>query len=201
MGVKLDGDVDFFFQCLNELVGIVWEKESRHVFDADGVSPHFYEFLPQLHKVLVFVIGTHGVDDAALGMRAGFLGCAHGSLQISRIIQCIENTNDGNAVIYGPHDEFTDNVICHGMIAEKVLPAKQHLDRGFEILFEKTEPLPWVFIQKTQADVKGRPAPRFDGMVADAVHFLKDRQHIDDAHAGCRQRLLSIAQYRFCDFH
>ena len=148
------------------------------------------------------MVRADGVYDTSLGMAAGFFGGPDGGLQVPRVVQGVEDADDGDPVIHGPLDEFCHHVIGHVGVAQKVLSPKEHLDGGMgQIFLQQPEPLPGVFIQVAQAHVKGGAAPGFNGVVAGTVHFLKDRQHVDDAHTGGCDGLVAIAEYGFYNFY
>ena len=56
------------------------------------------------------------------------------------------------------------------------------------------QPFPWVFPQKAQAGVEGRPTPHLDGVIADRIDRLKCRLHFLRGHARGNQRLLGVPE-------
>ena len=84
------------------------------------------------------------------------------------------------------------------LVAQYVLAAQQHLQLGVgHRLAQGAQALPGVFVQESQAAVKGRAAPGFQGPISDFIQFIGDGQHFIGAHAGGRLALVRVAQYGF----
>ena len=57
------------------------------------------------------MIRTDGINDTALSMSASFFGGAHSCFKVAGIVECVENADDGNAVIYRAFNKFRNNII------------------------------------------------------------------------------------------
>jgi len=58
-------------------------------------------------------------------------------------------------------------------------------------LFIILSPFPRVFIQKSQAGIKGCTAPYLQRMITDLVQFIYDRKHLFYSHSCCNERLMA----------
>ena len=200
--MDVDRDADFRLQRFHQFVGAVRTEKSGHIFDADGIGAHLDQFFTQFDEVFILMVRTDGVDDTSLGMTAGLFGGPDGGFQVPRIVQGIENADNGDPVIHRPLDEFCHHVVGHVGVSQKVLAPEKHLDRGMgQVFLQQSEPLPGVLIQVAEAHVEGGTTPGFDGVIAGAVHFFQDRQHIYDAHAGGGDGLVAVAENGFYDFY
>ncbi|GAR44895.1 hypothetical protein NGUA14_00007 [Salmonella enterica] len=80
-------------------------------------------------------------------------------------------------------------------VAEQVLAAQQHLQRGFgHGFFQLAQAQPRVLAEETDAGVKGGAAPAFEGAVAHVIERGGNRQHIIKTQTGGEQGLVSVAQ-------
>ncbi|GAR44143.1 hypothetical protein NGUA11_03507 [Salmonella enterica] len=80
-------------------------------------------------------------------------------------------------------------------VAEQVLAAQQHLQRGFgHGFFEFAQAQPRVFAEETDAGVKGGAAPAFEGAVAHVVELSGNRQHIVKTQTGGEKGLVGVTQ-------
>uniref|UniRef100_A0A455S4G7 Uncharacterized protein n=1 Tax=Salmonella enterica subsp. enterica serovar 4,[5],12:i:- TaxID=440524 RepID=A0A455S4G7_SALET len=94
-----------------------------------------------------------------------------------------------------PLNEAFHHVIGVVAVAEQVLAAQQHLQRGFgHGFFELAQAQPRVFAEKTNTGVKGGAAPALQRPVAHVIERGGNRQHIVKAQAGGEQRLVSVTQ-------
>ena len=163
VGVNIDRYMDFFLKGRNEVVAGVRSKQAGHIFDADGISPHFFQFLGKLHKIAVLVIRTDGINKRTLGMGTGFLDGLHGAFQVPCIIKGIKNADNINAVCHASFNEFRNDIVCIVVIAQEVLTAKQHLQFGIlHMAADGAQAFPGIFIQEAKAGVKRSTAPCFE---------------------------------------
>src|SRR5262245_44756259 len=128
-------------------------------------------------------------------MLATALHLADRPVHIPHVVQCIEDTEDVDAVCSGAFNKAFEHIVCIMPIPNQVLPPQQHLQfclghRGAE----RPQSLPGIFLQKTQAGVKGGTAPDLQRPKAYRVEFLGNRQHVLSAHPGRQKRLMSVAQ-------
>ena len=205
MCVELDGE--FFsesgFELRHEIVSNIRREQARHVFDANGMATHFFEFFGELDEFIVVVNGADGVDEATLNFRlfrAGERGfdC---NLQIANVVERVENAKDADTMLRRFLHKLLDNVIGIVIVAEQVLTAKEHLDRSFQTCLELVESLPRIFVEETETCVESCTAPCFEGFVADRVEGFEHRLHLTVAHASRAQRLMTVAQHRLHDLY
>ncbi len=136
-----------------------------------------------------------GVGERALGMCPVAAYRLQGRFHIARVVHGVEDAEDVHAVFDGALDKAGDHVIGVVAVAEQVLAAQQHLQRGFgHGFFEFAQAQPRVFAEKADAGVKGGAAPAFEGAVAHVVELSGNRQHIVKAQAGGEQGLVGVAQ-------
>ena len=200
VAVDVNGDLDSLFQLLNQIIAGVGLQQTSHILDADGISTHLLQGLGIVGKVLVVMNRAQRIADAGLNMCALLVGCLDGSLQVARVVQCIEDADDINAVGNGLLDEVLNSVICVGAVAQHVLAAEQHLQLLVgQLLAQDAQTLPGVLIEEADAAVEGRTAPALDGEVRDLVHLGQDGTHIVHRHTGGQQGLVGIAQDDFRD--
>ncbi|VEA42563.1 Uncharacterised protein [Salmonella enterica subsp. enterica] len=92
-------------------------------------------------------------------------------------------------------DEAFHHVIGVVAVAEQVLAAQQHLQRGFgHGFFEFAQAQPRVFAEKADTGVKGGAAPALQRPVAHVIERGGNRQHVIKAQAGGEQRLVGVTQ-------
>ncbi|CQF62701.1 Uncharacterised protein [Salmonella enterica subsp. enterica serovar Typhimurium str. DT104] len=136
-----------------------------------------------------------GVGECALGVRAVAAYCLQGGFHIARVVHGIEDAEHIHAVFHRAFDEALHHVIGVVAVAEQVLAAQQHLQRGFgHGFFELAQAQPRVFAEKTNTGVKGGAAPALQRPVAHVIERGGNRQHVIKAQAGGEQRLVSVTQ-------
>ncbi len=136
-----------------------------------------------------------GVGECALGVRAVAAYRAERRLHIARVVHGIEDAEHVHAVFHRAFDEAFHHVIGVVAVAEQVLPAQQHLQRGFgHGFFELAQAQPRVFAEKADAGVKGGTAPALQRPVAHVVELSGNRQHIVKTQAGGKQGLVGVTQ-------
>ena len=144
------------------------------------------------------MIGADGVNDTTLNVSACCFCCTHCTFQVAGVVQCVENTHNGNAIVNGAFYEFSYYVVSIMVVAQNVLATEQHLNRSVgKVFFQSAQSFPGIFVQETQAGVKSCATPSFYSVVANSVNFFQNRKHVGNAHTGCSQRLVTVAQYGF----
>jgi len=84
VGVQVDGDGDFVFESANQFGGGVRFEQAGHVFDAEDVGAHVFDFFGHGDVVFegifipFFVEDVAGVAHADFGDFAGFHGFLEG---------------------------------------------------------------------------------------------------------------------------
>ena len=195
VAVDVNRDADGLLQLLDQIVAGIGSQQTGHILDADGVCTHLLQSLGVGCKVLIVVHGAQGVADAALHMSAFLVGCLDSSLQVARIVQCIKDADDIDAVCNRLLHKVLNGVICVGTIAQHVLAAEQHLQLLVrQFLAQDAQAVPGIFVQEADAAVERSAAPALHGEVVDLIHFRQDGTHLIHGHAGCQQRLVGIAQ-------
>ena len=198
VGVQVDGNVQFCFQATNEAFCCERTEQACHIFNADGVCAHLYQFFTKFYEVAIFMIGADGVNDTALNVSTCCFCCAHCTFQVAGIVQCVEDTHNGNAVINGAFYEFSYYVVSIVVVAQYVLTTEQHLNRSVgKVFFQSAKSFPGIFVQEAQARVKSCAAPSFYSVVAYCIDFFQYRKHVGNAHTSSSQRLVTVAQYGF----
>ena len=148
------------------------------------------------------MVGADGIYNATLNMCACFLSGTHCAFQVACIVKSIENTDNGYAVINRTVYKFAYNVIGIMVIAQNVLTAQQHLNRGFtQMLFERAQTLPGILVKEAQAGVKCGAAPSLQSIVAGVIQLFQCRQHVADAHSGGSKGLVAVTQDGFNYFY
>ncbi len=185
VAVQVDRHLDRLDQRADQIIGGVRRQQAGHVLDGDGIGPHLDQLARLLDVHLQRMHRAHGVADGALGVLAGLLDRAHGGFHVAQIIQGIEDTEDIDATCRGALDEGLHHIIGVVTIAEQVLAAQQHLQRGVGHGFlERLQTRPGVFLQKTHAGIEGRAAPHFETVETGLIEARGNRQHVLGAHAG-----------------
>ena len=141
---------------------------------------------------------ARGIGNGTGGNGTGFDGLVDGDLEVVNVVQRVKDTDNVDAVANGSAYEATNNIIAVVLVAEDVLPAKEHLELGVGHLCPNlAEPFPGVFIQEAKADVKGRAAPAFHGIETRLIDRLENALELVVGHTCRDQRLAGVTQYGF----
>lgn len=106
---------------LTRSYGLIGLDKTCHVLDADGVSTHGFELLCVLCEVCVVENGSRRVGDSRLNVTALLLCSLDCGLEVSRVVECIEYSDDVYTVCYGLLNEVLYNVVRIVAVAEDVL--------------------------------------------------------------------------------
>lgn len=195
MGVKDDGDAEFAFEFLDEIVCDFRRHDAGHVFDTDRVAAHFFEFDAHANKSFDGVDGAGGVADFAACM---FFAIDHrfdGGSEVAGVVEGIEDAED---VLSGggiDTDEGLDDVIGETRVLHDVLATQQHdlwrFGCGF---FEYAEAVERVFVEVAQTGIDGGAAPSFEAAETEFIEDGGRRQHLLGGHAGGRKGLVTVAE-------
>ncbi len=199
--MQVDGRLDGFLEGRHQFIGIVGRYQAGHVLDADAVRTHGLQ-LPGLLYVVVDVVDLtaqarlgQGIAHAALEVLACGLDGRHHDFEVAVVVQGVEGPKDVHAVGGGALDEDFGHVVGVVAVADQVLTAQQHREGGLlDVLLEGADALPGVLVQKPVHGVEGGPTPHLHGPEADLVHHLGHGKHVLGAAAGCKQRLVAVAQ-------
>ena len=191
-----DGNLDLFLERGHEVIGLLRAHNAGHILDADGLNAQRLDLLGQLHIAFQVMNGADGVADAAGGMRATLQGLIHGHFNIADIVERIEDADDINAVFHRFADEHAHHIIGVVLVAQQVLAAQQHLQRGLGAgLLYLAQPLPGIFVEVAQAAIKGGAAPALQRIIPCVIQLAQDRLELIKRHTGRDQGLVGIAQH------
>ena len=197
MRVQVNRNIDFLLHARDERIRIIRQQKVCHVLDADRVRTHLNELFGELDKVVLVMNRGHRVADRGLADAAVLLGVANRALEVARIVQRIEDTDDVNAVFNRFFAELLHHVVRIMLVTKDVLSAEQHLQFGVGKRFaQRSQALPRVFVEEAKAGVKRSAAPDFQRPVADGIEHFASGKHIFGAHARRSQRLVRIAEDR-----
>ena len=204
--MQVNRGLDRLLQRGDQREGVVGGDEAGHVLDADRVRTHGLELLGLLHVVVDVVdlaaqarLGQ-GVADAALEVLAGGLDGRDDDFEVAVVVQGVEDPEDVHAVGGRPLDEGLGDVVGVVAVADQVLAAQQHRERGLlDVLLQDADALPGILAEEAVHRVEGRPAPDLHGPEADLVHHLGDREHVFGPAAGREQGLVAVAQREVLD--
>jgi len=189
--------------ALEQLLSLVGAHGTGHILQADGIEAHALQLLAHLGILGGGVHGGLGVGNAAGSHGVGggvLLGSLQSGADVAEIVQCVEDTQHVDAVLDGQLHELLHNVVVIVLVTQQVLAAQQHLEPGVRhSLAESAQALPGIFVQVTQAAVKGSAAPALDGIVAGLIHGGQDALHIGKSHTGSHQRLVCITKDGFSE--
>ena len=199
MRVQNDGDFDLVFDCADKLVCLERSHRACHILHTDGCNAHFFELFCKLCKRFESVDGALRIADCA-GNSCAALDCRFGcGFEIAHVVERVENTNDVDAVVNGFFNEHLDDFVGIMLVAEKVLTSEQHLKfRVGHSLTQITQTLPRIFVEIPQTHVENRTAPALDRVITGFVHCGKDVGKFRIRQARSNQRLVCVAEHRFC---
>ena len=196
MGVDDDGNLDLLLEGGNKVEGLLGAHDAGHILDADGLNAQRLDLLGQLDIAFKIVDGADGIADAAGGDGTALEGLIDGYFDIADIIEGIEDTDDINAIFHRFADEHTHHIIGIMLIAQQVLAAQQHLQRGLGAgLFDLAKALPRILVEVAQAAVKGGAAPALQRIVPGVIQFSQNRLELIERHTGGDERLVGITQH------
>ena len=141
------------------------------------------------------MIRCYGIRNCHLYVLSCLFCSASSSLKVSRVVTCIENSENSDTVICSCFDELVYNIVSIVSVAKKILSTKQHHDwciRKSCMKFSKT--LPWIFVQETDTRVVCCTTPSFKACISNFIEFVADRKHISRSHTCSMQRLMSVAK-------
>ena len=191
-----DRQVDRVLQRGDEIIAALGGHYAGHVLYADGAHAHRGHFLCKLDVLIQSVYGARGIGDSTGGHRPGLHRLLYGDLEVIRIVERVEYTDDVYAVSDGRAHEAADDIVAVMLIAEDVLPAQEHLELGVRHRrADLAQPLPRILIEKAQAHIKGRAAPALHGIEPCLVHLRQHRRKLLIRQPSRNKRLVRIPQY------
>ena len=198
MGVQLDGQLYVCLECLHQTLGGIGRQQSRHILDANRVRTCFLNLLCIFYIVFLGEYIPQSVGNCHLGMCAFLLCRIDGGFQVPDIVQRIKNPDHVNAVCHRLLYKILHHIVCIVPIAQHILTTEQHLQLGVgHVLFQRTQTLPGILVEKPQAGIKGRTAPALDGVITHLIQLFQNRQHLSSGHTGCDQGLVCVTEHGF----
>ena len=195
VAVQMQGDVIAFFDFTDQLKGGVRGEDPRHVLDGDGIDAGLQQLFGEVEPGLQGVGRAGGVAEGALGVGAVAAHRLQSGLHVARVVHGIEDAEHVHAVFHRALHEAFHHVVGVVAVAEQVLAAQQHLQRGFRHrFFQLAQAEPRILAEEADAGVKGGAAPAFEGAVADVIEGGGNGQHIVETQAGGEQGLVGVAQ-------
>ena len=88
MGVKVNGEADFFLQGLDEFLRGVGTAEAGHILDGEKVGAHFFQFFREADvvfegKLIAFLVeDVAGVAEGGFADTVGRVDGLHGDAEI-----------------------------------------------------------------------------------------------------------------------
>ena len=202
--MQLNRDLNGLFQCLNQLRSLVRKQQACHILDTDGVCTHLLDVLRHGGPILQCIRVAQGVGQRYLCMAVLFVGSLYCCLQVTQVVQTVEDTDNVDTICDGLLYEVLYDVVAVGTVTQNVLSTEQHLQRSFLCLvFDFAKSLPGILMQETKGCVEGSSSPALQGMVAYLIQFFHDGQHLLCGHTCSNQRLMCVTQdslgnlYRF----
>ena len=204
MRVEVDRQTNLFFQGFDENGCRGRFQQTRHIFQADNVSPRIAQRFTHIDIVVQVVFGAvwikdiTGITDRAFTDFAGLDHGIHGDAHVFNPVQTVEHTENVNAGC-SLADKFLYDIIGISRVADTIRPAQQHLghnirDAGAQI----AQALPRTFLQKPIGHIKGRTAPAFHReQLWEVVRISRSRiDHIDGPHTRRQKGLVTISHGR-----
>ena len=200
--MQVDWKLCSFLQGLYQLCRRIWSQQSCHVLDTQGISAHVLNPLGNILPVVQGVGIAQGVAQCNLRMSFFPVGGLYSCLQVADIIQTVKDTDNINTVGNGLLYKVLHNIVCIMVISQDVLSAEQHLQLGvLKSVSQFPQSLPGIFLQETEAGIKGSAAPALNRMVAYLVHLINNGQHLLSGHSGRKQRLVGVTKDGFHNLH
>ena len=148
--MKLNRDLNCFFQCSYQLGSSIRKQKTCHILDTDGICTHALDLFCCLCPVIQCVGISQRVGQCNLCMTFFLVCCLNCCFKVSQIIQTVKNTDDINTICNGFLYEIFYHIICIRTVTQDVLSAEQHLQLCiFETITEFTKSLPRILFQET----------------------------------------------------
>ena len=79
-----------------------------------------------------------------------FVGCLHCRLEIAKVVETVENTDNVDSVGNGFLYEIFYHIVAVGTVSQNILPAEEHLQLCvLKASTELAEPVPRILLQET----------------------------------------------------
>ena len=194
--MQLNRNGNSLLQFADKPLRLIRSQQSRHIFDADGVSASRLNPLRIINIILMRKDRTRGIGNCNLRMSPLLLRSLNCCLKVFDVIQRIKNTNNINTVGDGTLYKILKDIIGIVTIAQHILAAEQHLQLGVGAhLANGTQALPRILVEEAEAGVKRRAAPALQRIETDLIQLLKNGKHVLNRHSCRNQRLVRITQH------
>ena len=203
MRVKVDRDADFAAESLHQFECCIGLAEPGHIFYSEEVRAQFFQLLGHRDVILerifwtAFVENVAGIANGGLANGACFERCIDRDAHVFDGIERIENAKDVDALGMCFADEFGDEIVGIGSVADGVGAAKKHLKTNIgNTLAQFAQPLPGIFVQEAHRSVKRRSAPHFQAeKIRQAMRDdVGGGKEIKGANARSHQGLMGVAK-------
>ena len=202
MGMYINRDIDILLELCDQVIACLRAHDAGHILDAQGMASHGLELLAEFNILLECVNRACCIADCALRMSACLDALINGGCHVLRVVQGIKDTDDVDSVFNGLADERTDRVIGIMTVAEDVLSSQQHLQLGvLDLGTDKTQSVPRILIQVTEAGIECSASPDFHGIVACFVHCLENAFEVRTRHTCRDLGLVGISKDGFCNIY
>jgi len=193
--VELDGNVDRRGERRDQLFRAEGREDARHVLDAEGVDAEIDLLLRHLDKRVDRVIGTDRIADRSLGVAAVLLDGIDGVFEIARVVEGVENPEDVDAVIARERHETVEQIVGVIPVPDDILSAEEHLERRLARPgLDHAEAFPGILPQETKANIEGRPAPYFQGIIPCGINDVDDLHDVVGPHSRRPERLVGVTE-------
>ena len=202
MGMKLDRKAGSLLQRLDHLRCLIWNQKPCHILKTDRSSAHIFNLLRYVNPVFQSIRVAQRIRQRNLCVRLLLHRRRNRRLQITKIVQTVEDTDHVNPVRHRFLYKILYHIVCIRAVSQNILASEQHLQfRVLKAVAEFAESLPRIFLQEPEGRVKCRASPALYGMIPDFVHLLHDRKHLFRRHTCGNQRLMRVTQDRLCYFN
>src|SRR5438477_2644902 len=203
MRVKVDRDADFAAESLHQFECRIRFAKSRQILNRQEVRAQFVQLLSNRDVILerifwaAFVENVAGVANGSFTDGAGFERGIDRDAHVFDGIKRIENAKDVDALGMCFADEFSDETVRIGSVADSVGAAEEHLETDvWNALAQVAQALPGIFVQEAHRRVKRRSAPHLEAekigqAMRDGVGGGKE---IKGANARSHQGLMGVAK-------
>ena len=109
--MKLNGNGNGLLELFYKLICAVGLQKTCHILDAYGVCAHFLKLLCIFSEGLVCMVGACGVADGSLNVPAFFFCSLYSCLEVSRVVERVEYTENIYAVGNRLLNEVFNNIV------------------------------------------------------------------------------------------
>ena len=107
-----------FFKCRNHFISVFWCHQTGHIFNAKRICTHFNQFFSNFQEAFSCMYWGDCVYHCGLNMCASFFRIFNSSFHVTRVIQCIENTNAVDTITNSSFTECFNYIIRVMFVAQ-----------------------------------------------------------------------------------